>query len=318
MPSMLRLAFELRSRARLSIMIFHRVLHAQYPLLPGEPDAAAFEQRMLWIRSWFNVLPLAQAVEQLYDGRLPSRALSITFDDGYADNAEVAAPILRKLGLNATFFVSTGFLEGGCMFNDRVIEAIRACRLSHIDLSSLELGSHPLSTPVQRRQAIEALLAGVKHRPPAARTAAVNAIVRACEVQAPRALMMRPSQVRQLRDLGMDVGAHTVGHPILTRLAKDEARQEIATSKAYLEDLLGVAVPLFAYPNGAPGRDYGREHVDIVRDCGFAAAVSTGWGAASPSSDRFQLPRFTPWDQTRLRYGARLLLNLGRAEQAVA
>jgi peptidoglycan/xylan/chitin deacetylase (PgdA/CDA1 family) len=317
MSSMLRLALALRSRSRLSIMIFHRVLHAPDPLLPGEPHAAAFEQRMKWVRSWFNVLPLAQAVKQLYEGRLPSRALSITFDDGYADNADVAAPILHKLGLNATFFVSTGFLEGGCMFNDRVIEAIRACRHSQIDLSALGLGCHALESLAQRRQAIDALLAGVKHRPPVARAAAVDAIARACDVQTPRPLMMRPGEVRQLREMGMDVGAHTVGHPILTRLALDEARHEISTSKAYLEDLLGERVPLFAYPNGVPGRDYAREHVDLVRDCGFTAAVSTGWGAASPESDRYQLPRFTPWDQTRLRYGARLLLNLNRVEQRV-
>ena len=314
---MLRLAFSIAGRSRLSILIFHRVLREADSLLPGEPDAAAFEQRMRWVRGWCEVLPLADAVERLYAGRLPSTALCITFDDGYADNAEVAAPILKKLGLTATFFVSTGFLESGCMFNDRVIEAIRACRSQEIDLSGLGLGRHALEDADQRRNAIDALLAGIKHKLPAERQRAVDEIVQACGGPPAPAPMMRPEQVRMLRAMGMDVGAHTVHHPILTRVGIDEARREIADSKAYLEDLLRSPVTTFAYPNGMPGRDYAAEHVALVRDCGFAAAVSTGWGAASSATDRFQLPRFTPWDRTRTRYAARLLANLRRTEQAV-
>jgi len=56
----------------------------------------------------------------------------------------------------------------------------------------------------------------------------------------------------------------------------------------------------------------------MVRELGFTAAVSTAWGAASRRSDRHQLPRFTPWDGTRWRYGARLMANLRRRELAAA
>jgi peptidoglycan/xylan/chitin deacetylase (PgdA/CDA1 family) len=317
MAAMLRLALSAMSSARLSILIFHRVPLAADPLLPGEPDAAAFEQQMRWVRDWFNVLPLVDAVGRLYEGRLPARALAITFDDGYADNAEVAAPILRRLGLTATFFVSTGFLDGGCMFNDRIIEAIRSSRTGELDLARFGLGRYALETIEQKRGAIEALLRAVKHLDSANREAAVEKIVQASAAPPAPSLMMQPSQVRALRALGMDVGAHTVHHPILTRLAIAEAQREIVESKAYLEDLLREPVPLFAYPNGVPGRDYAPEHVRLVRECGFAAAVSTSWGAASSKTDRYQLPRFTPWDRSRLRYGTRLLLNLRRAEQSV-
>jgi hypothetical protein len=99
------------SRGRLSILIFHRVLREPDPLAPDEPDAAAFETRMRWVRDWFNVLPLAHAVDMLYQGALPARALSITFDDGYSDNEELAAPILAGLGMTATFFVSSGYIR---------------------------------------------------------------------------------------------------------------------------------------------------------------------------------------------------------------
>ena len=93
------------------------------------------------------------------------------------------------------------------------------------------------------------------------------------------------------------------------------ARDEIDRGKRELEAMIGESVRLFAYPNGAPNRDYAPEHVALVRECGFSAAVSTSWGAASMRSNRFQLPRFTPWDRTRLRFGARMLGNLARTEQ---
>ena len=101
------------TRARLSILIFHRVLPEPDPLAPELPDRVRFEQILQWLKSWLNVLPLDQAVRRLSTGTLPERAASITFDDGYADNCTVALPLLLKHGLPATFFIATGFLDGG-------------------------------------------------------------------------------------------------------------------------------------------------------------------------------------------------------------
>jgi peptidoglycan/xylan/chitin deacetylase (PgdA/CDA1 family) len=306
------------ARGRLSILIFHRVLPAADPLAPDEPDAAHFEAQMRWVRQWFNVLPLGRAVDMLYEGSIPARALSITFDDGYADNEALAAPILQRLGMTATFFISTGFLDGGCMWNDRVIEAVRGCSAAELDLRAMELGVYRLATTDERRDTIAALLKAIKHLDSVPRAQAVDKIVAAAGAGSPPQLMMRPAQVRRLREMGMDVGAHTVTHPILTRLAPAAAREELSASKQRLEQILGETIDLFAYPNGVPGQDYDSEHVQMARDCGFKAAVSTSWGAASARSHRFQLPRFTPWDRGPLRYGARLLDNLRRTEQTVA
>lgn len=319
---MLKLPLSLLSpagtRGRLSILIFHRVLSRVDPLLPDIPDAAEFAAQMAWVREWFNVLPLTEAARRLYDGSLPTRAMSITFDDGYADNEELAAPILRRLGLNATFFVSTGFLDGGCMWNDRVIEAVRSCPMPELDLEGVGLGRFPMTSDETRRLAIGSLLTATKHLDPVHRQEATDAIVTA--VGSPRAprLMMNRAQVANLCALGMEVGAHTVTHPILCNLDMAAARDEILQGKQDLERILGRSVDVFAYPNGVPDRDYAAVHVALVRDCGFAAAVTTAWGAASSSSDRFQLPRFTPWDRTRLRYGTRLLANLGRSGRIAA
>ena len=270
---------------------------------------------MRWVRSWFNVIPLARAVEQLYEGRIAPRAMAITFDDGYADNEQIAAPILERLGMTATFFVSTGFLAGQCMWNDQVIESIRACTADRIDLGDLGLGSHALESVAARRRAVAKLLSDIRHLQPEQRLAAVRGVRERAGLKELPGPMMRPEQVRHLRALGMDVGAHTVTHPILTRLSVDAACDEMLRSKFDLEQILGEPIELFAYPNGVPGQDYAVEHPALVRECGFSAAVSTAWGAASARSDRYQLPRFTPWDRTRIRYGARLFANLGRREQ---
>ncbi|TMH02351.1 MAG: hypothetical protein E6H67_15150, partial [Betaproteobacteria bacterium] len=84
------------SRGRLTILIFHRVHERPDTLFPNEIHADVFRERMRWIRSSFNVLPLDDAVTALAQGNIPARALAITFDDGYADNFTVALPILRE------------------------------------------------------------------------------------------------------------------------------------------------------------------------------------------------------------------------------
>jgi peptidoglycan/xylan/chitin deacetylase (PgdA/CDA1 family) len=315
---MLRLPLALLSprglRGRLSVLIFHRVLPRPDPLFPELPDTVDFERQMRWAGSLFNVLPLSEAIDRLFVGSLPSRALAVTFDDGYADNEELAAPILKRLGMSGTFFVATGFLGGGCMWNDQVIEAIRGCEADEIDLTSFGLARFPLCTTEARRAAILNTLKGIKHFEPARRQKVTDAIAALAGAKASPPLMMQPGQVRSLRALGMEVGAHTVTHPILTRLSPAAAFAEMRDSKEELERILGEPVSLFAYPNGVPGQDYAVEHARMARECGFGAAVSTAWGAASANSDRFQLPRFTPWDRSRFRYGARLLANLARDE----
>jgi len=294
-------------KARLSILIFHRVLAAPDPLFPGEIHARRFDT----VCGWFNVLPLDEAVSRLQCGTLPARAACITFDDGYADNHDQALPILRRHGLNATFFIATGFLGGGRMFNDSVIEILRRADGPWLDLGSLGLDGMDrleLRGPDQRRRAIGAILATIKYRPLDEREEITRAIqARAGVDRLPDDLMMTPEQVRVLRRAGMRIGAHTRSHPILARLGRDAARAEIEGGRDDLQHLLGEPVTLFAYPNGKPGEDYSRESVALVQDAGFEAAVSTAWGTAGIASDLFQLPRFTPWDRGRTCFGLRLI-----------
>jgi peptidoglycan/xylan/chitin deacetylase (PgdA/CDA1 family) len=314
----LRVALSLFSpagkRSRLSVVVFHRVLPVSDPLFPDAVDAARFDAICGWLADWFHVLPLDLAVQRLKRGTLPARALSITFDDGYADNEEIAAPILRRHGLCATFFVASGHLDGGRMWNDSVVESLRRCSCVSLDLSALGvsgLGRIELRSLVERRRSIMQVLAATKYLPPADRKAAVDTLTELAAVRLPDDLMMSSRQVRCLADAGMQIGAHTVSHPILASLDDDAARHEIAQSKLHLECLVGRgAVTLFAYPNGRPGSDFLPRDAELVRCAGFSAAFTTAAGAATVANDEFQLPRFTPWDRSRQRFGARMLRNL--------
>ncbi|WP_394788249.1 polysaccharide deacetylase family protein [Rhodoferax sp.] len=308
------------ARGRLSVLIFHRVLPQPDPIFPGEVDAAAFDAICQWMKSWCNVLPLDLAVQQLQNRTLPERAAAITFDDGYADNRTVAQPILVRHGLPASFFIATDFLDGGRMWNDTVIESVRLCRSAELDLSSLprpdgtgHLGQHAIGTAEQKREAIAAIIGQIKYLPVAERLALTGQIAACAGVRSPDDLMLTSQQVREMRHAGMQIGAHTRSHPILAKLGADAAQAEIAESRRFLEQLLGERVGLFAYPNGKPGTDYSPESVQIVRDLGFDAAVSTTWGASRADTDPFQIPRFTPWDRSKLRFGGRLAGNLWRS-----
>ena len=294
-------------RARLSILIYHRVLETADPLLKGVVDAAQFSWQMRLLAEHFNVLPLEQAVLRLRQGTLPARAVCITFDDGYADNASIALPILKSYSLNATFFIATGFLDGGRMWNDTVIEAVRGLTEGSVDLSAIGLTKYSIHSDVDRLDLIKRILQ-LRFQAPEDRQK-ITDYLSSLVSKLPDNLMMTSEQVQKLHRSGMGIGGHTVNHPILTHLDDAIAQQEIATNKEQLESLINAPVTLFAYPNGRPGEDYDNKHADIVRELGFSAAVSTAWGVANNSSNFWQLPRFTPWDRTPARFMARLMLN---------
>jgi peptidoglycan/xylan/chitin deacetylase (PgdA/CDA1 family) len=314
----LKHALTLASRGRLSVLIFHRVLDEPDPLLPSEPSAAQFEALLVHIKSRFNVLPLSDGIRRLHDGTLPASAMAITFDDGYADNLAVAAPILRRQGIPATIFIATAYLDGACMFNDLVIEAIRSAKRFELDLASFGLGTHSLASIADRRSAIDRILGEIKYLPAPERFERARSILRAADVAAPAGLMLNRDSVRSLADFGLEVGAHTVTHPILAATSPTDAWREIYESKQDLEELVRRPVRLFAYPNGSPGVDYNGDHVRMVREAGFATAMTTASGAASRASDPLQLPRFTPWTRQPMKFDLLMLRNLRHGSEQKA
>jgi peptidoglycan/xylan/chitin deacetylase (PgdA/CDA1 family) len=284
----------------LSILVYRRVLAGPDPLFPEQVDARAFEQHLILINRWFRVMPLAEAVRRLVERSLPPRAACITFDEGYADAAEVALPILQRHRTPATFFVASGYLDGGCTWNDAVIEVVREAPGTRLNLGRAGFGVLDVGCAVRRRAVIDMLIAALKHLPSEERIERVKRM-------APRfrPTMLSSDQLIALHRAGMEIGAHAHSNPFLTSISNAQARAEIAEGRTRLQENIQAPVRMFSYAAGKPAEVFEARHVAMLRSQGFIAAVTSTRGAARAGSDPFYLPRFTPQE-----HGARLLLGL--------
>ena len=297
------------TKNRFLVLAYHRVLDAQDSLRPEQTFAKKFERHTIVLSKFFNVIDLSEVPAMLEANEIPPRAVAISFDDGYKDNFRTALPIIDKYKMTASFFVATAYLDGGIMWNDAIIEAIRHCKCAHIDFRIPGIDVLPTVSAPDKRATIVALIRHLKYLPSIARQEAVQCIVRKTGAELPKNLMMSSDNVAELHTAGMNIGAHTVHHPILSKISQDEARVEIVESKKHLESLLGASVSSFAFPNGKPGIDYLPEHVEIVRDAGFKLAVSTYHGRNDFSCDRFQIARISVWDNSKSAFLFRMLRN---------
>lgn len=297
-------------KARLSVLLFHKIPTVADPLTTDETDLARFEHILDFLAANANVMPLPEATVALQNGKLPSRAMALTFDDGYAEWIDNVSPALRKRNLPGTFFVTTGQLSGSALWHERIVAAVRALPDAGFSLP-YGFGKYTdLTLPGSRPRLIEELQERLKYAPLAERAGAIELL----EAQARSAIALpRPfdtESVRTLHSQGFDIGAHTVHHPILNECTRAQARDEIGGSKEELEAIIGGRVHSFAYPNGRPNEDYSREHVDMVKALGYTSAVTTSNGVSTRRSDIFQLPRFTPWGLSNERIAFQLARNM--------
>lgn len=291
---------------KLLILIYHRVLDEPDFMRPDEIDKEIFLWHMDLISNYFNVLPLNLALERMREDSLPSRAVCITFDDGYADNLYNATPILLKNNITATFFIASDYLDGGRMWNDSVIEAVRKIEDKKLDLRKINLGEYGLKSYKDRIFTAKDIIQKVKYLDPELRQNKVDFITSIAS-DLPTNLMLTTNQLQKLNNKGMEIGGHTLTHPILSNLAKRKAEYEIVENKKVLESIINKKINYFAYPNGKPSIDYLPEHIEMLKHNGYRAGLSTGWGVASKKSDIWQLPRFTPWDTTPQKFFVRLI-----------
>lgn len=293
-------------RNKLQILIYHRVLNEADLMRPGDMDVNLFETQMNTLRQHFNPLSLSEGLQRLKLGILPKRAVAITFDDGYKDNLTHAWPILKRYDLKPTIFVATGFLNKGIMWNDAIIELVRRSQ-DILDLTKDRLGRMRVRTFPEKLSTARYLIQSLKYCHPDLRNEVIDKIKSAINAPLPTNLMMTVDDVKQLAIEGAEIGAHTVTHPILSKIPFEVAETEIMESKLFLEGILGRRIKYFAYPNGNPGVDYHLSHRNFLKTAGFEAGFSTWWAAANQQMDWFQLPRFTPWDVSPLKFRFRML-----------
>ncbi len=315
---LLRVASGPGKSRRLTVLTFHSVLPCDDALRPDEINCDDFRALMRFVTGNFTVRPLGAALEEVRKGCLPANSVAITFDDGYRDNSHTALPILRDLGIPATFFVATGFLDGGRMWNDTLIESVRRFPGEEIVLNTLGNEPHPIASEAERYDLLVRLLRHLKRKPRDERQALVDEIADMVDAPLPDDLMMSTNDLKSLAAAGMELGGHTINHPILRLESVDEVRHQLAGSRAQLRELSGQEVNVFAYPNGRPGEDYGVREVELVREAGFRAAMTTSWGSIHAGSDFYQLPRISLWDRKPLKAGLRIAQSMHSDGQVAA
>jgi len=255
--------------------------------------AGAFERHVAYLARHYAILRLDDAVSRIAAGEpLPANALTITFDDGYADNLG-AARILARHGATATFYITAGCLAGGLPFWPseirHLVNAISASRL-RIDAGGISLDL-PLESGRDRAAAVKALTKVFKSNVIPVRDALREALRRlAGDPPMPR-IMLTWDEVREMHRLGMTIGSHTMTHPNLPSAGLVAARAELSTSRARLEQETNAPVTMFSYPNGGADRYMTPEVRDAVRDAGYAAASTSRNAFATVESDLYALER---------------------------
>lgn len=292
------------------ILIYHRVHPEPTPFMIDAIPPERFDRQMRHLAEAYHPLALDELIERSRTGTVPKGAVAVTFDDGYADNESHALPILRKHGVPATVFLVTGCIETGRVpWHDEVLLAFAGARGGSIAaVGGPEGTTLPLHTEAERHRAAFATLAALKPLPEMDRLAAVAKVRAALGAEsghADGALMLDWEGVRRMRSQGIQFGAHTVTHPILSRVTPDRAREEIAESKRAIEEKLGEAVTLFAYPNGRP-EDFTDTNVSQVQTAGFRAALTTSFGANETGDDPFRWRRGTPWETDPARFALKV------------
>ena len=223
---------------------------------------------------------------------IEANTVIVTFDDGYESNYRENFPILRELQIPATGFLTPGLIGTDQLFWwDQVTFALNHTRKKRLVLDG---GDWALGTQIHKDKAAGSLLLRLKKLPEREKQQMVERVMSCLEVNPERLgqskRLMDWAQVRQMNAAGIDFGAHTVSHAILTRIPAHEARREIEDSKAIIEQQLGRAVEFFCYPNGEQS-DFDEEIKNLVRQAGFRCALTTVPGTAGLDCDLFALKR---------------------------
>lgn len=308
---MLKKMFQIISRGKLIILQFHKVPRQKHLLTPHEIDLAEFERTLTLITQLYRILPLDAALQALRAGNLPPRTACITFDDGYPDWMESVVPVLERLNAHATFFITTGQLDGEPMWNERLLFAVSNAQkqTQPLLLEDAKLPALSFSRDSDRRSTLSNIERFLKYQSEENRSNYIAQLDAHTGVNSLRAPSMSATDVRELHSRGFDIGGHSSSHPILTQCSSERAYQEIAGSKEALEYVIRGSVKFFAYPNGIPGRDFNQEHIEMVARTGYRAALTTSRGFASADTQPFQIPRFTPWGPSASRMKLQLTRN---------
>lgn len=321
---------------RPAILMYHRVASPRVDPwgLAVSPDSFAAHVDVLRRRR--TPMRMSDFVEGMTRRTLPANAVAVTFDDGYVDNLQQARPILSAAAMPATLFVMTGAIgrtsgfwwdeiARGILARETAVECTVLiggvpCSLAFGSASRDELDRDTWRAWEAPRTARHRTYLDVWSRlraaPAEEREAALQRIREALG-DVPADPDARPMNARELEQMAagglVEIGAHTVSHPVLSLLDPAAKRREVGESKRVCEQVSGVPVSGFAYPHGA----FDQEVLAAVRDAGFVWACTTVHECVrAGTSDRFALPRLFVEDWDRATFERALLHASTRAADA--
>lgn len=296
---------------RPAILMYHRIAVETFDPWGLAVSPAHFAEQLQWLAGNRTVLALAEFAARHGDGTLPGDAVALTFDDGYACAAEVAAPMLERAGLPATIFIPPDLIEHGQPF---WWDELKDLVLGHdgdfltVDGARVSLGARcaddqlwrPGTKPGTPRQAaFHRIWQSLRERIPAEIDGAMADIRRRSSAEEGDARPMSAAQVRATASARIEFGSHALAHPWLTSLTREEKAREIRDSVEACEKLSGTRPATFAYPYG----NFDAESERMVEEAGFACACATLGRPVSARSRLFALPRVQvgDWSARQLR-----------------
>jgi peptidoglycan/xylan/chitin deacetylase (PgdA/CDA1 family) len=306
------------------ILMYHRIAEVECDPWSLCVTPSHFAEHLEVLRQSTQPVPLRYLNQTLQEGQRLPKAVALTFDDGYADNLHQAKPLLERFGIPATIFVASGYTDQAREFWWDRLESLLLHPGYLPETLTLKIGDRSYSwdlgtdaayseTQYQRDRGWKA----EQPQPPTLRHALYRSLHKLLQPlsEAERAEVMselvawsgaetpsRPSfyplTLAELSALErgefIEIGSHTVTHPLLSSLPLNLQYAEIQASKASLEERLGHEIRSFAYPYG----NYTPQTVALVQEAGYTCACSTLQASVRPGSDRFQLPRLEvqDWD----------------------
>ena len=304
-----------RKRAPL-ILLYHSIAEVESDPWSLSVSPAHFAEHLDVITSSHRPLPLSELVRRSADGRAPPDAVALTIDDGYANNLLAAKPLLERAGVPATVFIATGMLGGSEFWWDELARLVldtsggSPLRLrfpdgerewpvveESMDADAMRVhrawrASRDAPTTMRQRAFLELyrLMRALRPDERAAVMSELGAWSGAASVGAPLRSLTEAELAELARGTLVEIGAHTVSHPVLATLPLDAQRSEMFESRARLTDLLDRPITSLAYPFGGP-KEYSAGSVAIARELGFDLACANVHGALRPTTDRHELPR---------------------------
>lgn len=276
------------------VFVWHR-FSAPGGSISNRVSADVFGWQLDQIRRDFQVLSLGEMLEHFNrHGKWPRRCVVLTIDDGYRDFYQWAYPELRKRGMKATFFATVNFVEGKIwLWPDRLQWVLDATVLSEVTLKLHdEAHIYPLVNQRDKTVVWKVCSDHCITLPDEQKEMFMRSLEEALQVSCPDSPTEEYSAVtwaelREMGNHGIEIGSHTMNHPILSRIGPERLQEEVCDSRGILQGKLGLDISTFCYPNSAPG-DITGEVVEQVRIAGYSGAV---FGIDLKTWDPYQVPR---------------------------